>query len=72
VSNHPRALPLRHRERQPANGWARLPPFVKTGVCTCRPFASAIGPMAGVGRQEALSVERADDLAVGAALLDVR
>ena len=44
----------------------------KTGVCDCRPFASAIGPIAAVGRQAALSVERADDLAVGAALLDVR
>jgi hypothetical protein len=44
----------------------------KTGVCDCRPFASAIGPIAGVGRQAALSVERDDDLAVGAALLDVR
>jgi hypothetical protein len=43
----------------------------KTGVCDCRPFASAIGPIAGVGRQAALSVERDDDLAVGAALLDV-
>src|SRR5438552_13973010 len=44
----------------------------KTGVCDCRPFASAIGPIAGVGRQAALSVERDDDLAVGATLLDVR
>ena len=40
--------------------------------CDCRPFVSAIGPIAGFGRQAALSVERADDLAVGAALLDVR
>ena len=31
---------------------------------------SAIGPIAGVGRQAALSVERDDDLAVSAALLD--
>jgi hypothetical protein len=42
-----------------------------TGVCDCRLFAFAIGPVAGVGRRVALSVERDDDLAVGAALLDV-
>src|SRR6185503_19079597 len=45
---------------------------VLAGVCDCRRFASAIGPVAGVGRQAALSVERDDDLAVGAALFDVR
>jgi hypothetical protein len=45
---------------------------VSKGVRDCRPFASAIGPIAGVGRQAALSVERDDDLAVCAALLDVR
>jgi hypothetical protein len=51
----------------------RAPPHrPTTGVCDCRPFASAVGPVAGVGRQAALSVERDDDLAVGAALLDVR
>ena len=43
----------------------------KGGVCDCRSFALAIGPVAGVGRQAVLSVERDDDLAVGAALLDV-
>src|SRR4051794_12034704 len=42
----------------------------KTGVRGCRSFAAAIGP--DVGRQAALSVERDDDLAIGAALLDVR
>src|SRR5215218_3603749 len=44
----------------------------KTGVCDWRQFASAFGPIAGVGRQAALSVERDDDLAVGAALLGIR
>ena len=43
----------------------------KAVVCDCRPFASALGPVASVGRQAALSVERDDDLAVGVALLDV-
>jgi hypothetical protein len=81
VGPRPCAL-ARRQDRRPARTLANRRSCVqgrldfhassKTGVCDCRPFASAIGPIAGVGRQAALSVERDDDLAVGAALLDVR
>jgi hypothetical protein len=62
-----------HRKQASTFNRAGLPLIVpKTGVCDCQPFASAAGPIAGVGRRAALSVVRDDDLAVGAALLDVR
>jgi hypothetical protein len=64
---------LQSRERRSAQ--ARRPRASvssRTGVRDCCRFDSAIGPIAGVGRQAALSVERDDDLAGGAALLDVR
>ena len=40
-----------------------------TGVRDCRPVASAVAPIAGVGRPAALSVELDDSLAAGAAVL---
>jgi hypothetical protein len=67
----PRRLPSRDRSTLVAGrrlSWCSS----RQAAATAAPFASAIGPIAGVGRQAALSVERDDDLAVGAALLDVR
>jgi hypothetical protein len=46
-------------------------PVVQDGRLGCRPFAFAVGPIAGAGRQAVLSVDRNDDLTVGAALLEV-